>query len=243
MATKQNAERDVDGDEAAPPAWRDRAVERSLERSRAEAEVRSRRFVETALALVDSSDPDRKDFTIQDVVDAMRVSTKTFYQYFSGKDELLVAMFEELQRTANRDLRELAGHESDPLLRLRAFVLGMLERATVAQGSSGASRLLVQHYFRIQLSHPDELRHSYQGLLGYLSELIAAAADAGRISSADPARTAALLLQTVTTAAQASIIGSPMVEPAPTPEEVWEFCIAGIAGRPERDGVTESRPV
>ena len=63
-----------------------------------------------------------KDFTVQDVVEKMRVSTRTFYQYFSGKEELLVAMFEELQRGFYRGLRSIADAESDPMARLETFV-------------------------------------------------------------------------------------------------------------------------
>jgi hypothetical protein len=41
-------------------------------------------------------------------------------------------------------------------------------------------------------------------------------------------RAAGLVLQLVSTAYQASILGSPLVDPPPSPEEVWEFCKAGL---------------
>jgi AcrR family transcriptional regulator len=214
---------DDETDGSPPPAWRDRAVERSLGRSRAEAEIRSSRFVHTAFELVEHTRG--KDFTVQDVVEKMRVSTRTFYQYFSGKDELLVAMFEEVQRARNKELRQAVAAEPDPLARVRAFVLGSLR----AEGKRpSVSRLMVQQYFRLQLSHPDELRHSYRPVVAYLSGLIADAAAAGEIHSTDHDRTAAMILQTVTTSIQLTIIGSPLMDPAPSPEEVWAFCLAGM---------------
>jgi hypothetical protein len=70
---------------ATPRAWQERAVSRSFERFRAHAERQSARFIETALELVEKTEG--QDFTVQDVVDRMKVSTRTFYQFFSGKDE------------------------------------------------------------------------------------------------------------------------------------------------------------
>jgi hypothetical protein len=37
-----------------------------------------------------------------------------------------------------------------------------------------------------------------------------------------------MILQTVTTSIQLTIIGSPLMDPAPSPEEVWAFCLAGM---------------
>ena len=36
-----------------------------------------------------------KDFTVQDVVERSGQSLRSFYQYFAGKHELLLALFEE----------------------------------------------------------------------------------------------------------------------------------------------------
>ena len=213
---------------AAPPAWQERAVTRSLGRSRAQAEHRSEQFVATARELVEETDGG--DFTVQDVVDRMHVSTKTFYQYFSGKDELVVALFEEVQRERFRFLRQAVAAASDPLGRLRAFVLASLSNPK----PSGVDRLLVQQYFRLQLSHPDELRNALKGHVAYLSELIADADRAGAIRSSDHTREAGLVLQLIATTYQASILGSPLVDPYPTPDEVWEFCRGGLlAGSPD----------
>jgi AcrR family transcriptional regulator len=207
---------------AGPRAWQERAVTRSLERSRAHMERRSFRFIETALQLVEETGGE--DFTVQEVVDRMKVSTRTFYQFFTGKDEFLVAMFEELQRDRNHRLRQEVDAEPDPLARLRTFVIG------TQHGSSRAavSRFLVQQFFRLQVSHPAELRQSYKGVIAYLAQLVADAAAAGYIQSIDHERTAGFVMQMVNTAIQANILGSPMMDLPPSPEEVWEFCLRGI---------------
>jgi AcrR family transcriptional regulator len=237
VAAKKVREAPVpDEDRSAGPAWRARAVERSLERSRAEAEQRSSRFVSVALQLVEQTG---KDFTVQDIVEKMHVSTRTFYQFFTGKDELLVAMIEEIQRARHKELLRLVAEEPDPLSRLRAFVLGNLG---FERRQGGMSRLMVQQYFRLQMNHPDELRHSYKGIVSYLSSLIADAAEAGEIESGDHDRTAAMILQIITTTIQMMVIGSPLMDPPPSPDEVWHFCLAGLGAQPAVEGNQPASP-
>ena len=222
----ERPEEPVDDDAGeSTPKWRSRAVERSLERSRAAAEVRSSQFVSTALAI--ASERGGGDFTVQEVVERMRVSTRTFYQYFTGKDELLVAMFEEVQRDFQSELRGLAEAEPDPIARLEAFVMGILQRAHDTGRGYAVGRLLIHQFFEVQMTHPDELRESYAGMLAYLAELLAQAA--GDSVSAQHQRAAALIMHMVVSATQASVVGSPLIDPPPTPDEVWQFCLHGVS--------------
>lgn len=205
-----------------PAGWKTRAVERSLERARAEAEKRSSRFVETARELVEASGDD--DFTIQNLVDRMGVSTRTFYQHFSGKDDLIVAMFEEAQRESAKVLREVIAAESDPVERLRAFIVA--RHTSVAP--TPLQRLLVHHHFQLQETHPDELRHALTPVLDLVRELVADVAGSGRLRPADVDRTAGLLLQTITATNQAQVLRSNIVGDPPTAEEVADMCLSGI---------------
>ena len=79
--------------DAADASWRDRALERSLRAARAKAISRSDRFIQTAMELLEETG--RSDFTVQELVDRSRTSLRSFYQYFAGKDELMVAILEE----------------------------------------------------------------------------------------------------------------------------------------------------
>ncbi len=77
----------------APTSWRDLAVARSLDPARARAEKRVQRFLDAALELMARSP--EKEFTVQEVVERSGQSLRSFYQYFAGKHELLLALFEE----------------------------------------------------------------------------------------------------------------------------------------------------
>jgi AcrR family transcriptional regulator len=208
--------------ERVEPAWQSRAVARSLERARSEAEARSAKIVAAATELVQTSS--NGDFTILAIVDRLHISTRTFYQHFSGKDELIVAMFEEAQRNGVRDLQRAVDSESEPLARLRAFV--MARQASVKP--SPLTRLLIHHHFRLQESHPDELRHALAPVTELLRELVADGAAAGLVRDVDVDKATQLLLQTVTTVVQSRVLGSGYAAEPPSDENVWEFCLQGI---------------
>src|SRR5215467_11909967 len=86
-------------------AWRERAVSRSLDAARSRAERRVQRFLDAAFELIDEKAT--TEFTIQEVIDRSGQSLRGFYQYFDGKTELLLALFEETIKEATDDLRSV----------------------------------------------------------------------------------------------------------------------------------------
>ena len=86
-----------DAADTSASTWRELAVARSLDPARARAEKRVQRFLDAALELMDSDSG--KEFTVQEVVERSGQSLRSFYQYFAGKHELLLALFEEAVRT------------------------------------------------------------------------------------------------------------------------------------------------
>src|SRR3954463_7707880 len=112
-------------EEAPERAWRERAVSRSLNAARSRAEVRVQRFLDAAFELIDEKGT--TEFTIQEVIDRSEQSLRGFYQYFNGKDELLLALFEETLRESTEDIRNAVEAETDPIERLHAFVVRLHE--------------------------------------------------------------------------------------------------------------------
>ena len=79
----------------------------------ARAEERVQRFLDAALELMMQNDTG-KDFTVQDVVERSGQSLRSFYQYFAGKHELLLALFEESVRSTAEHLQEVVDEVDDP---------------------------------------------------------------------------------------------------------------------------------
>jgi AcrR family transcriptional regulator len=221
-------ESDVAGD-AAEPAWRERAVSRSLNAARSRAEKRVQRFLDAAFSLMDEKGS--TDFTIQEVIDRSKQSLRGFYQYFDGKDELLLALFEETMRESAEDLRTVADSETEPLPRLRAFVIRLHEWCEPADKprKRGSHNRRAISEFSVQLAgnHPDRVKAAIDPVSQLLVELLDGAVGAGDIAVADTHRTGALILQTV----MYSWFGNRLAQNPRariTAEETWQFCLHGL---------------
>src|SRR5436189_2883914 len=99
--------------DAPEPVWRERAVTRNLQAARSRAEQRVQRYLDAAFLLIDEKGT--TEFTIQEVVDRSQQSLRGFYECFDGKDELVLALFEETVREAFADIAEAVDAETDPV--------------------------------------------------------------------------------------------------------------------------------
>jgi AcrR family transcriptional regulator len=213
------------------PAWRERAVSRSLNAARSRAEQRVQRFLDAAFELIDEKGS--TEFTIQEVIDRSKQSLRGFYEYFDGKDELVLALFEETVREAGDDIRAIVDAETDPLARLRAFAIRLHEWCDPAEEprkhGSHNRRAISEFSVHLTVNHADRVRAAIAPLSRLLRELVQNAADAGVIKVADTRLATALLQQSV----MCSFYGNRLVENPEqrlTAEQTWEFCFHGLGG-------------
>jgi AcrR family transcriptional regulator len=220
-----------EGSEGGEPAWRERAVSRSLNAARSRAEKRVQRFMDAAFSLIDEKGS--TDFTIQEVIDRSKQSLRGFYQYFDGKDELLLALFEETMAESADDIREAVQAEFEPLAALRIFVIRLHEwcEPTEKPRKRGAHSRRAISEFSVQLAgnHPERVKAAIAPVSQLLVDLLDAAVAAGDIEVADTHRTGALIMQTV----MYSWFGNRLAanpRARITAEETWEFCLHGLKG-------------
>lgn len=208
------------------PAWKQRAVERSIRTAKLRAGQRVQRFLDAAQAII--TEKGTTDFTVQEVVERSRQSLRSFYLQFNGKHELLLALFEDaLVRTANQ-LRAAAVGEDDPLTRLVIAVRLLFE---LCRPDPAARRPLFTDFApRLLVTHPDQVKTAHAPLLALFIELMTAADVAGSLRpGVNPRRMAAMTMQTIMFTAQAS--GAPDTETMRpiTADEIWNFCAIGVA--------------
>lgn len=212
------------------PSRRDRAVARSLDSARARAENRVQLFLDAAVELMDE-DPDR-DFTVQEVVDRSGQSLRSFYQYFDGKYELLLALFEESVRATVETLRD-ALPATGAGERLHAFVVGYHAmcrpaRSGRARPTPGISRFAQQ----LLTEHPKEAAAAFGPLLTFAQELLDDAAAAGAIrDDLDRGMLAGVMLQAIMFNSFATIISGQATAVAAAdadPELMWQLFFAGM---------------
>jgi AcrR family transcriptional regulator len=222
-------------DDASEPAWRERAVSRSLNAARSRAEQRVQRFLDAAFALIDEKGT--TEFTIQEVIDRSGQSLRGFYQYFDGKDELLLALFEETIGEAVEDLGLVVESETEPLAALRAFTIRLHEWCDPSEKprrrSAHNRRPIMDFAVQLTVDHTERVKTALAPISRMMIDLVNAAQAAGAIDVPDTRRAAALMTQTV----MYSWFGNRLAENARMrlpAEATWEFCLHGLGAARER---------
>lgn len=221
---------------SAPRSWRELAVARSLDPARARAEKRVQRFLDAAVELMNSA-PGR-EFTVQEVVERSGQSLRSFYQYFAGKYELLLALFEESVRATAEHLREVVAAEPDPLERLHRFAVEYYRvcrpgRRPVSKKTPNPAAI-AEFAQQLLTQHPKEAARAFLPLVTLFEELLDDAARAGAIRSGlSHTRIAGVVLQAIMFNAFATTIvgASPRSEGDDGSDELWELLLHGIARR------------
>jgi AcrR family transcriptional regulator len=206
-------------------AWRERAAERSLRTARARALSRTDRFLAAAGELL--AETGRIDFTVQDIVDRSRMSLRSFYQHFGGKDELLLALFEEAIRVFVDQLRGEVARCDDPVDQLRAYVVGLYR---TAQAPAPGTRALTVYHLQLAETRPVDFATAIAPQIDLLAEIL----DAGRASGLfrtdiEPAALTMLLTETLVSAAHMHVLGIPMTGVEVSAEQLWGFCLGAVA--------------
>jgi len=210
---------------------RELAVGRVVDPARARAETRVQRFLDAALELMSSTSG--KDFTVQEVVERSGQSLRSFYQYFDGKYELLLALFEDSVRTTAQLLQTKIDAESDPLERLHVAVVEyykLCRPPTKGRVGRKAPAALAEFAQQLLTDHPKEASRAFTPLVELFEEILADAAKAGVIRT-DPRsrRVAGFVLQSVMfNAFVTTISGSWRAESDDVAEEMWDLLYRGL---------------
>ena len=220
--------------------WREAAVARSIDPARARAEKRLQRFLDAACELM--AEAHGGEFTVQEVVERSGQSLRSFYQYFGGKHELLLAMFEESVRSSAERLRVLVDEEADALGRLRRFTVEYHQLCRPDLGglaAAGRPRELAPAVppipalagFAQQLltEHPREAATAYVPLVALFEELLDAAAAAGAIRPGLQHRfVAGVVLQAIMFNSFAWTIGGRARLGGDPAQGLWDLVLHGV---------------
>ena len=216
-------------------SWRELAVNRSLDSARTRAESRVQRFLDAALELMDASES--KEFTVQEVVERSGQSLRSFYQYFGGKHELLLALFEESIRSTAAHLSEHAAQGQDPLERLHRFVTEYFRLCRPSAKSKSAKKVatpspvLVDFAQQLLTAHPKEAARAFVPLVSVFEEILDDAIAAGVVRTPLRRRTiAGVVLQAIMFNAFSSTIAGESVTRAESDSaaDVWDLLVNGI---------------
>lgn len=216
----------------APPK-RDDRVRTFLSRDR---EDRTSAIVTAAYRLLDEGGLD--ELTIRAVLKNTGLARRAFYERFAGKDDLVLAVFEQAMRYAAEMYGELVAPMAEPLDRLKAIIVaigrgaGAPDEPAARQGSRMAAALSREH-IRLAESRPAELQAALEPLFALIGQQIADGMAQGQIGPGDPARMTLFIYNLVATTLHTEFITAEGTAEAAERREqladdLWEFCRRAI---------------
>jgi AcrR family transcriptional regulator len=216
-------------DDQAPVATRrELAVARALDQARSRAENRVELFLDAARELMSTN---ATDFTVQEVVERSGQSLRTFYQYFAGKYELLLALFDESIVGAAAVLEEVVAAEDDPIERIHRFCVEyhrMCRTSAPGEAPTGPAPALVEFAQQLLTSHPKEAAHAFAPLVDLFERLLESAEAAGVLRPGlDRQRITGVVLQATMFSAFAATISASSRDAGD--EILWDLLLRGIA--------------
>ncbi|MDV3124915.1 TetR/AcrR family transcriptional regulator [Mycobacterium sp. 21AC1] len=188
-------------------------------------EDRTSRFMKSALAIL--GDTGRTDFTVLEVVERSKTSLRSFYQLFSTKDELLLALIDKIMAESTQRWRDdTAGLGGPEALRL------LIDRITAPASSStqdSINRGLTFYNDHLAESLPREYARVLKPLHDLFQDILRRGiAERSFRPNADVETSAALIMQSVLGAMP---LRSLAVELNGTPidgRHIYEFCVCGL---------------
>lgn len=217
-------------DPGAAPAWADRAAERSrsVQRSRVRSMEQAQVIVAAARRLLQT---DRATLTTQELSKEAGIALQTFYRHFSGKDQLLLAVFEDVITERAGEVEAAAQELPDPVARLRFYVVQSLRSLRGDDDGTGARFITAEHWRLYQL-FPEEMARANQPFADLIEHELRAAANADLLRPTDPVTDAWLAMKLVM-----SVFHHYAFAPAPDgiddiAEKLWAFCRTAFGGPP-----------
>src|ERR1700733_15014393 len=220
---------------AEPVRRRDLAVARSLGWARLRSEGRVQRFLDAGFGLLARAESG-KEFTVQEVVDRSGQSLRSFYQYFAGKHELLLALFDEaILSTADR-LEEQLARQDTPLERLHCFVVEYYRMCLPAPkgrtSKNNPTPVMAEFCHQLLTAHQTEAARAFVPLVTLLENVLDEAVEAGGVRPGlNQSEVAGGILSTIMfNAAYAQTISGneEAVDGDHAANQIWDFLSGGI---------------
>jgi AcrR family transcriptional regulator len=207
-------------------SWQERAVERRLGEARALAVARSTQFMATALELVQESG--QANFTLQTLAERANLSVRTFYQHFSSKDELLLALYEDVTAQYTEAIREKVEAADGPMGQLEAWCRGVLSRPGSSQEVGG--RLVLLYNLSLEVEHPEAFAKVWEPHRKLLTDILTACSEAGLIrNDLTLPQLTSMLGYTMTSFGQFNALHEGMDGTSLTEDAVWAWCRQALA--------------
>jgi AcrR family transcriptional regulator len=197
---------------------------------------RSQQIVQAAYELLD--DAGLEGLTIRAVLTKTGLSRRAFYERFAGKDDLMLAVFEQTIRLAASLYREQVKAFSDPIDRLNFIVTCLVLGKSTVDGTDrehgnrrGAA--LSREHLRLAESRPEDLQAALSPLMTLIAQELSHGMERGSVRDCAPERLAALVYNLVSTTVHTELMARESTPPDRVHQvqlaaDIWEFCRRAI---------------
>ncbi|MHA3022240.1 TetR/AcrR family transcriptional regulator [Mycobacterium sp. BMJ-28] len=190
-----------------------------------DTESRPARFMKSALAIL--GETGRTDFTVLEVVERSKTSLRSFYQHFSTKDELLLALVDKIMSESTARWRADTD-DLDAVAALRVLV----ERISTPAASStqdSINRGLTFYNDHLAESLPREYARVLQPLHTLIGDIIDRGITEGAFrAGTDTDIAATLIMQTVLGALRLRVLGAELNGTPISGEHIFTFCAQSL---------------
>jgi uncharacterized protein (TIGR00369 family) len=191
----------------------------------AEPTTRAARFIKTAVEIL--GETGRTDFTVQEVVARSKTSLRAFYQHFSSKDELLIALLERTMAQSTQTWRaETDGLDSTAAIKLIIDRISAEPESSTQDSLNRAMNLYNQHLAETK-------PRDYARVLSPLHELLRDVVQRGITEGVfrpnlDVGPAAAIVMQTILGALRLHWLGAELTGAPIDSAHLYDFCIRAL---------------
>ncbi|MFC3213924.1 TetR/AcrR family transcriptional regulator [Novosphingobium panipatense] len=174
--------------------------------------------------------------TIRAVLARAGLARRAFYERFQGKDDLVLAVFDNSLRAAALYFRTVTAQIPEPVEALRAIVTGIV-MGQLGRGQAGANRrgaALSREHLRLAQTRPAELNSALEPLLDVMAGHVSRGMAEGVFRKADAQLQARLIYNLISTTIHTVLLAEEQGTVADRSEreglagELWEFCRRAI---------------
>ena len=197
---------------------------------------RARQLIAAAYELLEAEG--LEGLTIRAVLKRTGLARRAFYECFAGKDDLVLAVFEFTMRVAALNFEEQIRLLDDPLERMGAIVIGMVQGGLGLENdriemSDRRSAALSSEHLRLAESRPAKLQAALSPLLVLISWQVAEGIRQGQFRECDPDLQAMLIFNLIATTMHTELLAreSGSLDKGrrrKLADEIWEFCRRAI---------------
>ena len=185
-------------------------------------ESRANRFMRSALAIL--GETGRTDFTVLEVVERSKTSLRSFYQHFSTKDELLLALVDRIMSEST--LRWRAETDEMPAPEALRLLIAKISAPAASTTQDSINRGLTFYNDHLAETMPREYARVLSPVNALIKDIIERGVAEGsfdQVLDVDP--TATLIMQSALGAMRLRVLGAELNDAPLEGHHIYEFCL------------------